>query len=58
MTTMTTTDVTAMKVEQEARRTGRSAAGAKGGRATRALHGREFYSRIGRKGGTARGRKR
>ncbi len=44
--------------EQHKGRTGRSKAGMKGGRATAAIHGREFFSRIGRKGGMARGRKR
>lgn len=38
-------------------RTGRSKAGSKGGKTTAARHGREFYQRIGRIGGSSRGRK-
>ena len=37
--------------------TGRSAAGRKGGQATKARMGRDFYKRIGRIGGRSRGNK-
>jgi general stress protein YciG len=37
--------------------TGRSKSGQAGGKATAERHGRDFYSRIGRMGGQARGRR-